>query len=221
MEKYLSLKDHVYNYISDEINKGSLSPGDKISEAQIEKALNISKTPVREALIQLSSDGYLDNIPRKGFRVKFLSVEKAKDLYEIIGTLDGRAAALACPFVNENEIAKMQFLVESMDAAISQGLFDKYYQLQVEFHDVYLELCPNVELPPLMQKLKNNFIRKYYFFEDPDNAAKSLHNANVQHAHMIELFKEKDAQGLEEFLRNIHWNKEDAKLDSIGQIGTK
>ena len=61
MEHYLSLKDHVYRYISDCINSGTLNPGDKINEAQVSETLNISRTPIREALVQLASDGYLDS----------------------------------------------------------------------------------------------------------------------------------------------------------------
>ena len=55
MEHYLSLKDHVYRYISDCINSGTLNPGDKINEAQVSETLNISRTPIREALVQLAS----------------------------------------------------------------------------------------------------------------------------------------------------------------------
>ena len=66
--EYRSLKDHVYNHIVDLIDGGTLADDHKISEQQICDALGVSRTPVREALIQLASDGYLDNLPRRGFR---------------------------------------------------------------------------------------------------------------------------------------------------------
>ena len=64
MTHYMSLKDHVYKYISDKISDGSLKPDDKINEQQISESLNISRTPIREALIQLASDGLLESTPR-------------------------------------------------------------------------------------------------------------------------------------------------------------
>ena len=169
MEHYLSLKDHVYRYISDCINTGSLNPGDKINEAQVSETLNISRTPIREALVQLASDGYLDSLPRKGFRVKALDTTKVQQFYEIIGALDGRAAALCMPHITKEDLNQMQFLAEAMDSAIHAGLGDKYYELQVEFHNVYLNRCPNTEMTDLLNRLKNNFIRKYYLSENPDN----------------------------------------------------
>lgn len=215
MERYLSLKDHVYKYISERINDGTLKAGDKISEPQVSEELNISRTPVREALMQLASDGYLDNLPRKGFRVKFLDVNKAKQLYEIIGTLDGRAASMCTDILSEEDLSKMQFLAESMDAAIKAGLSNKYYELQVEFHNIYLELCPNTEITALLGKLKNNFIRKYYLFENPENEFDILKDTNQQHYEIIRLFREKRADDLERYIRDCHWDSSKAKFDSL------
>lgn len=215
MERYLSLKDHVYKYISERINDGTLKPDHKISEPQVSEELNISRTPVREALMQLAADGYLDNMPRKGFRVKSLDVSKARQLYEIIGTLDGRAAAMCVDLLDPGDIAQMQFLAESMDAAISNGLSNRYYELQVEFHNVYLDRCPNSQITDLLGKLKNSFIRKYYLFEDPDNEFKILKETNRQHYEIIELFREKKADELERFIRDCHWDSAKARFDSL------
>ena len=84
---YQSLKDHVYEYISNEIKNKKLNPNEKINEQAICNELNVSRTPVREALIQLSADGLLDITPRRGFRVKALSLKDAQDLY---GQIDQR-----------------------------------------------------------------------------------------------------------------------------------
>jgi len=215
MSIYMSLKDHVYNYISGKINDGSLKPDDKINEQQISDALNISRTPIREALIQLASDGFLENIPRRGFRVKFIDVKKAQELYEIIGMLDGRIAYMAVDLIKEEDIKKMQFLAESMDLAIEQGMGNKYYELQVQFHDVYLNLCDNETMISLLSQLKNNFLRKYYIFENPHNEIEVLKYTNLQHHEIIKLFKEKRKGELEKYIRDVHWSKDLAKFDSL------
>ncbi|WP_312811715.1 GntR family transcriptional regulator [Sedimentibacter sp.] len=212
---YMSLKDHVYNYISEKINDGSLKPDDKINEQQISDALNISRTPIREALIQLASDGFLENTPRRGFRVKFLDIKRAQELYEIIGILDGRVAYSTVDLIKEDDLRNMKFLADSMDVAIEQGMSAKYYELQIQFHDIYLNLYDNSELISLLNKLKDNFLRKYYIFDDKDNEMQILRETNLQHHEIIQLFKEKKKDELERYIRDVHWNKESAMFDSL------
>ena len=90
MEKYKSLKDHVYDYIARQIMDGTLKPEQKINENVICEELNISRTPVREALIQLASEGVLKNRARKGFVVRALSEEEVAELYGVRCTMCSR-----------------------------------------------------------------------------------------------------------------------------------
>lgn len=215
MTEYMSLKDHVYKYISERINEGFLKPDDKINEQQIADALGISRTPIREALIQLASDGFLENMPRRGFRVKFLDAKKAKELYEIIGLLDGRIARNTVDIITENHIKEMQFYADSMESAIDQGLRERYYELQVKFHNVYINLYDNEEMIALLNQLKNSFLRKYYVFEDPDNEMGVLRETNREHYEIIRLFKEKKKDELEKFIINAHWALDNATFEQL------
>ena len=144
--EYRSLKDHVYNHIVDLIDGGTLADDHKISEQQICDALGVSRTPVREALIQLAADGYLENVPRKGFYVKRVTEDSAREIVEIIGPLDGRAALLAVGDMTDDDIAQLQFLHGSMQLAIEKGLYKKYDDLQHDFHDCYVRKCGNTRL---------------------------------------------------------------------------
>jgi len=215
MSQYLSLKDHVYNYISEKINDGSLKPEDKINEQQISDALKISRTPIREALIQLAAEGYLESIPRKGFRVRNLDYNKAKELYEIIGLLDGRIAYLTIDIISEEDIRNMEFLADSMTAAIEQDLSNRYYELQVDFHNTYINLCKNQEMINLLNQLKRSFLRKYYVFGHSQEEIEILKETNQEHYEIIRLFKEKKKEELERYIRDVHWSKEKAIYDSL------
>jgi DNA-binding GntR family transcriptional regulator len=215
MSQYLSLKDHVYNYISEKINDGSLKPEDNINEQQISDALEISRTPIREALIQLAAEGYLESIPRKGFRVRNLDYNKAKELYEIIGLLDGRIAYLTIDIISEEDIRNMEFLADSMTAAIEQDLSNRYYELQVDFHNTYINLCKNQEMINLLNQLKRSFLRKYYVFGHSQEEIEILKETNQEHYEIIRLFKEKKKEELERYIRDVHWSKEKAIYDSL------
>ncbi len=190
-------------------------PNDKINENQVCEQLGVSRTPVREAFIQLANDGYLDNHPRKGFRVKNLSIEKAQNLYELIGILDGRAAALTVDLITDKDIKQMEFTVDSMDSAIKRNLALKYYELQIEFHEIYLSKCPNSEIIDMLKKSKNSFFRKHYLFEAEDVQNTVLLETNSEHHQIVELFKKRDKMKLEAYIRDVHWAKSKAEFDVL------
>ncbi|MGX9134847.1 GntR family transcriptional regulator [Rummeliibacillus sp. JY-2-4R] len=212
MNTYLSLKDHVYNYIVDQINSGKLIAGSKVNENAISESLKVSRTPVREALIQLSSEGLLENVPRKGFVIKSLTREEAKETYYIIGALDGLAASLATPFLTEKHMKEMEFYIQSMDLAINTENFLMYNKMQAAFHDVYLSICPNKSLVNLLLQLEKKFLKNFDDSYETDEMKKKLFQTNNEHRKMLELFKNGKSADLEKFLKDIHWNVEKTKI---------
>ncbi|WP_432404356.1 GntR family transcriptional regulator [Wukongibacter sp. M2B1] len=215
MNQYMSLKDHVYNYISQKITEGNLTPNEKINEQLICEELQISRTPVREALIQLTTEGYLENLPRRGFRVRPIDENKAIELYMIIGNLEGLASSLALEFITSKEIDYMKKLFTAMDQAISVGFYDNYYKLQAEFHNTFINICHNEELIRLLNQLKRSFIRQSYINQDTDDLFEILKKTNEEHKQIIELFEKKDREGLIRYIKDVHWNTKNAKFDSI------
>lgn len=212
MTNFLSLKDHVYNYIVDQINNGNLVSGKKVQESAISESLNISRTPVREALIQLASEGLLENIPRKGFVLKSLTKEEAKETYFLIGALDGLAAALAAPFLTEKHMNEMKFYIQSIDLAIQTDNFSMYHKMQESFHGVYLSVCPNKSLVNLLLQLEKKFLKNFDHAEQAEITKKRLIETNNEHRKMVELFKNNDLAELERFMKEVHWNTEKAEL---------
>jgi len=214
MNKYLSLKDHVYEFISEKISDGTLAPEGKISEQLICNELNISRTPVREALIQLCTEGYIENIPRKGFIVKHIDEKKAMELYTIIGSLEGLAAFLSIEQIKEDEINHMKYLVSAMSAALDNNYINKYHTLQLEFHNIYIDLCGNNELINLLNKLKRNFMKRTYL-SNMENINEILQSTNAEHNIIIDLFEKGNADEIQKYIKNVHWNTTSAIFDSF------
>lgn len=207
-----SLKDNVYAYIAGRIDSGELSAGDRVSEQAICDAMGVSRTPVREALIQLASDGYLDNLPRRGFRVRGFDRENALEVFEIMGPLDGQAAYLACPGLDDDTIAQLRFLVGSMDLAIESRLMLKYDDLQREFHYTYYHLCGNQRLIELLRQLERCFIKRDYSTVGREEAYRLLRKANDEHRRILELFEARDATAVRDYIRDVHWSTENAEF---------
>ncbi len=213
MNEFLLLKDHVYNYIVESIKNGSLLPNNKISEQDISDVLNISRTPVREALILLSSDGLLTNHPRKGFVVKGMSVKDAQEIYQVMGALDGLAATLALEKMTEEHFKKMQFYIKSMYLAIESDSIEMYYSQQEEFHNIYTSICGNSYLIESLHKLSRKFLVKSYNSLMGENYIDVLNDTNKEHETILELFKKGDADELKKFIQLTHWKIDHAKYN--------
>ena len=211
--QFMTLKDHVYDYISKRIQDGSIKPNDKLNEQEICDELNISRTPVREALIRLAADGLLDAEPRRGFRVKPLNEEKSNNLYVIIGTLDALAATLAMDHLTQADLASMRKLYREMDKAIQAKKADLYYKLQIDFHNIYIHKCKNDELIHLLDQLRMRFIRQGY--EIDESMVSILSETNKEHAIIVDMLENKDQTQLENFIKSTHWDLKYSNLDVI------
>ena len=215
MEKFKSLKDHVYDYIAEQILEGNLAPEQKINESVICEKLNISRTPVREALIQLASEGVLNNKARKGFVVKTLTEREVVELYSVIGVLDGYAASLALVNINAKDIANMKFYIDSMDLAIRAANFEMYHIQQLAFHNIYLKECGNNTLIATIENMKSKLLKKSYVDDAEGKTKEILLKTNDEHRDILRLFEQKDAEGLFRYLMEVHWTQTYAEFDTI------
>lgn len=215
MERFKTLKDHVYEYIEEQIMKGTLLPGERINENTICEELGISRTPVREALIQLTAEGVLETKARKGFVIKAVQEKEVIELYAVIGILDGFAAQLACPALTEKDFADLDFYVEAMDLAIKTGNFEMYRKQQALFHQFYIDRCGNSVLITALSRVKSKLFQKPYP-DDPEGKMREiLYATNKDHREIVKLFRAHDAEGLFRLLSQVHWTPVYAPYDII------
>lgn len=216
MINYKSLKDHVYDYISNQINTGSLKAGERLNENQICDSLQVSRTPVREALIQLFTDGYLDKLPRRGFIVREINQKKVSEIYTIIGCLEGMAANIAAKKLTDETKDYLHQLVDQMDEAIHQHKYSEYYKLQLIFHDTFITASENEELLKLITNLKKNFIKQSYENgKDNEDLYRTIQETNNEHKIMLEYFENGDSEKIEKYMREVHWSTKYAQLESL------
>lgn len=205
MSNYESLRDYVYKYISNKIQNGELQSNQKISEAAICKDLSISRTPAREALIQLASDNLILYLPRRGFFVKEMSLKEKLDLYAVLACLDAYAATLTMEKLSDEDFKDMEDIIEKIDVAIENRNYSLYNELQFGFHNVYLSKCDNEKLIEILNTLEHSFLPVTYANKNPEVLFQVLKDVNNEHRNIIELFKKKKSEELEHFLREVHW----------------
>lgn len=197
-----SLREQVYEYLRNVMNTGELLPGSSINLNTLAQQLGISKTPLRDALIQLETEGFVTIMPRRGVVVKKLTFQEIKNFYEIAGALETAVIVSVFDKLNSSRIAKMKQLNLEMKAAIESENFDAYYRKNLDFHNVFLELSDNEALLKIVMPIKQrlyDFPRLGYIKEW------ELNNCN-EHQQFIELIEKDDCNGAASIMRDVHWS---------------
>lgn len=150
-----SLRDQIYAHLRDDIKSGALKPGAAINMDNLSKELNISKTPLREALIKLECQGFVEMLPRRGVKVKELTYGELKEYYEVIGFLESSVVFSSFDQLRSSSIIeKMKQSNTQQRILLNNQEFDRYYQLNLEFHDIFLTLSDNKTLQEIVVSLK-------------------------------------------------------------------
>jgi len=121
----------------------------------LSKELNISKTPLREALIKLECQGFVEMLPRRGVKVKELTYGELKEYYEVIGFLESAVVYSVFDQLRSSPIIeRMKQSNAQQRISLNNREFDRYYQLNLEFHDIFLTLSNNKTLQEIVVPLK-------------------------------------------------------------------
>ena len=134
-----SLSEQVYDHLRHLLNRGELRPGAYLDLDALETRLGVSRTPLRDALLQLHAESFVTILPRRGVQVRPLTREDVRHLYEIIGALEGAALLAAFPRLGAAEAADLRRLNAEMKEAVDANDFDGYYERNLAFHGVFLE----------------------------------------------------------------------------------
>lgn len=198
----MSLSEQVYAYIRDEMYAGRILPNTILNLNQISEHLGVSKTPLRDALIRLEVEGFVTIMPRRGVMVNALTLQNIKDFYQICGALEGEVVKSVFERFNGSHIAVMRQLNSDMRAAIQREEFDTMYQLNLRFHDVFLNLSDNVSIRSLLIPLKQ---RLYDFQRRPYVKKWEMRNYR-EHEQFIDAIKAGDVNEAVRLLRDVHWS---------------
>ncbi len=194
------LRAQVYGYLRNELKAENLKPGIFISMNLIMKNLGISRTPLRDALLQLQTEGFVTFLPQRGIRINELSQQDIEDMYEMLGALDSRMLLSVFSKMGSSEIEKMKKLNQEMLENISGSKFNRYWDLNTDFHNVYLNLSSNI---PILRQI--NIIRQRLFeFGKKDWSRKMREMNYAEHLTMIELIEKGEAIEAANFMRDVH-----------------
>lgn len=201
-----SLREQLYDYIKEKLNSGELKPGDAINQKQISETLQISKTPFRDCMIQLESEGLVEVIPCKGVVVRKLTYQELHELHQIGGALEGMAYELASVHVDRITLRRLEKIISDVLCHLENEDLSSCHVANAQFHSIILESCPNKSLVSAILRLRDRLL------EFPRRDISKMLKWELlfwkEHQMQLELIRNGDAKVLGDHMRNLHWSFE-------------
>lgn len=198
-----TLREKVYEYLKGQINSHELKSGSFLDLNRIGQELGMSRTPLRDALFQLESEGFITIYPRRGVMLNVLDLKTVRDIYEIIGALESSVLINVAVKFTENDVSRMSELNLLMEASLAKDDYDTHYDANVKFHNVFLDMSDNAELLRYAKILRE----RLYDFPKSRGLLKEWETGNLrEHKEMVRLLEAGNFNAAAEYLRDVHWS---------------
>jgi DNA-binding GntR family transcriptional regulator len=145
------LAQQAYSALRSAITYLRLPPGQAFLEREIVAALGISRTPVREALVRLEVEGWIQLIPRRGFSISPIGQDALRQIYEVVENLDGLAGRLAAGRATEEQLDQLELLIKKQSDALEADDLQSWAEFDDEFHSKIVEFAQNPRLRAIME----------------------------------------------------------------------
>lgn len=192
------------------IVEGHIVPGAKLNERELSESLQVSRTPLREAIKMLAAEGLVALLPNRGAVVAQLSAQDVADTFEVIAGLEGQAGELAVQRMDEAQLAELRALHFEMMAAYTRRDLSTYYRLNAQIHEGINAAARN---PVLAQTYRNVNARLQALRFRSNLDERKWQRAVDEHEQMLSLLARRDAPGLRTLLVRHLEHKRDTVLE--------
>lgn len=186
------VSDQIRIDVAERVTQGSLLPGDAVDEAELARRYKVSKTPVREALLQLKAQGLLTSLPRGGMVVAKMDLRQLLSLWELLAEIEAIAARLACERMTVGELKSLLDVhTKSRQFAESEN-WNGWQKSNRQFHEVIYEATRNPYLhqEALRIRARTGPYRKHAF-----GALGRIQWSFEQHEQIVQAMQRRDAHG--------------------------
>ena len=148
------LGEVVYVALREAIIKNQFKSGERLMETELAEEMMVSRTPVREAVRKLQSEGYVVMLPRKGTYVSSLTIQDVNDVFEIRGALESMAAYQAAVRANNEEIAQIREFIEAEAVLYDSSDLARTMESDIQFHSMVYRASQNKKIENLINDLR-------------------------------------------------------------------
>ena len=191
LQAHKPLREIVYEELKKQILTGAIVPGTRMMEIEIAEKMDVSRTPVREAIRKLEIEGLVIIEPRRGAYASDISVKDMLDVLEVREDIEGLAASLTAKRITEEEIAEMEAANEAYFKAVHSGNTEEIIRSDEFFHQTIVRLTGNKTLMSMMESLQGLAIRFRYLYYDDFSR---YENMPAEHEEIIKAIKTGDEE---------------------------
>lgn len=199
-EELVPIRDRVYSYLKEAILQGEYQAGDRLVERELAEKLNISRTPIREALLRLESQGFVKTLPRKGVVVAEISHEELLEVFMILSSLEVLAVKLAIQKMDEKTEEEFETVIRKIEEVLGGNTEHDISKLNLEFNETLYKAAKSPRLYELLTGLKD-YVRAFAHLGHgtPGRMMKALE----EHRDILQAVKNKERE-MAEYLTRIH-----------------
>jgi len=177
------LFDKIYEVLWAKILAGEIPRGSRVSDLEWSAKLNVSRTPVREAMRKLQQDGILLPLSRTGYEIRRMERSDLDGLYRCRAVLEGLAVHDAIPHLSKGQRDNLSLMVDQTRRALKNKDFNLAFKLNTQFHDILVEASCNPHLLTLLKRLR----RMILFARSSLMGA--AHHSDFTHSYSVHLLK--------------------------------
>ncbi len=192
------LHDEVAERLRELILSGELEPRERINENELCERFGISRTPLREALKILATEGLLELLPNRGARVGSVSEVEIHEIIEVVAGLEALAVEFACSAATESEIDAIEAKTLMMERAYQRGDDDTYFRLNREIHHAIMQASRNETLAGIYANLSSRIQRMR---DRAHKTPEQWRSAMEDHLEIARLLRARDKANLPRVMR--------------------
>jgi len=212
-ENKTSRHDELVGEIRDLIFDGELAPGARVPERVLCERFGISRTPLREAMKALASEGLLELMPNRGARVAALNEAAVDEMFPVIAALEALAGELACQNLTDEGFAEIQALHYQMVLHFTRRELLPYFQVNQSIHEKILDAARNPLLAQMYRGLSGRIRRARYV---ANMSADRWQQAVDEHEEILHALAHRDGPRLADVLKRHLRNKCDTVKAHLG-----
>lgn len=194
-----SLHDEVVGRVRDMIVEGKLNAGTRIHEGRLCEQLGVSRTPLREALKVLATEGLVDLSPNRGAIVREVTPKDMRDMLRVLGQLEALAGELACAAASDAAIAELGAMHDRMMGHYAARNRLEYFKINQAIHSAIVRLADNPTLQSMHETLQARIKRIRYVGNERDG---QWHDAVRDHEAMMAAVLARDGAALGKVLKD-------------------
>jgi len=209
------LHEETVDRLRDLIVQGRLAPGERLNERVLCEQLGISRTPLREAIKLLATEGLVDLLPNRGAVVSRIDPARLAETLHVMGALEGLAGELACRHASAERIARIRALHQKMLTRYARGDLEGYFQYNQAIHLEIVEASGNAILANAYRQLNANVRRARYM---ANLSSERWSEAVREHEAILAALEARDVQTLKRLLQDHLANKLASVLTAVENI---